>query len=407
MRAWMKVFFIGVVVVLLLFLSAYLLFAFFGKDLLIKQLESATNKKVTVSGFSLTPPLRIEISGLHIEGFLRAQSIVISPSLFRLAFGQVALNRVIVSNPTFFFTRNPESPVQASEQKQPAKAPGLALKTPPLVFKYLEIRDGRLIFTDNTIPNGGLRIVVKDINLKLSNTYSFSGKASEFDLKGKIPWSAGQEEGNIETNGWVNFKKKDMEAVLKIHGIDGIYLYPYYSYWVDLEKARIQKATLNFDANIKGINNDVTAQCRLELANIVRTPRTGEEPEQKAERITNVVLDLFKAMDQGKVVLDFTIKTKMDKPEFGFGNIKMAFESKLSKVHTGFQAKDVVVLPAKLFEGAVRGGQSMTKSLWDGIFAAANEVKKAVMDTFIRPPAKVENKSKASEVTAKAAEEKK
>jgi hypothetical protein len=393
---WLKFLFIGIVVILSLFLSAYLLLASFGKPVLIKQLQELTHKKVSLGDFTLTPPLRMEIKNLKIEGLLRADSILISPSMFRLLLGQLALNRVIVDKPIFFFEKNPEAVVEnqngaAVAQKAPLQQGWFTQnKTIPwkVMFVRLEMKNGRIVFVDHTITAGGLKLVVKDINLTVSNLYSFaSGKVTSFDLKGNIPWNVGQEAGTIDAVGWINFSKKDMQATLKIHGIDGIYLYPYYSNWVDLEKARIEKANLNFDSNITGKNNDIRAECRLELANIVRKARPPEEPEQKAERITNVVLDIFKALDQGKVVLDFTVRTKMDKPEFGFGNVKMAFESKLSHARGGgLQPKDVVVLPAKLLEGAIRGGRDMGNSVIQGIFAVGNEFKKVIVDTFGRPP---------------------
>ena len=113
-----------------------------------------------------------------------------------------------------------------------------------------------------------------------------------------------------------------MLASLKIENIDAIAFYPYYSTWVDLEKARIEKAKLNFSSKIRGKDNDISAQCHLELTDIVRKVRPPEEAQQKAERLTDAVLDMFKAMNQGKVVLDFTLHTKMDHPQFGFENIK-------------------------------------------------------------------------------------
>lgn len=399
----MKFLFIGIVLILSLFLSGYLLLAAFGKPVLIKQLQEITHRKVSVGDFTLTPPLRIEIKNLKIEGLLRTDSILISPSMFRLFFGQLALNRVIVNKPDFFFEKKSEALAEskdgaaATEKASLQQALFTQNKTIPLkvIFVRLEVRDGKIIFIDQTITKGGLKLVIRNINLNISNLYSFaSGKVTSFDLKGNIPWSVGQEAGTIEAGGWLNFSKKDMQASLKIHGIDGIYLYPYYSNWVDLEKARIEKANLNFDSNIKGENNDISAECKLELTNIVRKARPPEEPEQKAERITNAVLDIFKALDQGKVVLDFTIKTKMDKPEFGFGNIKIAFESKLSHAQGGgLQPKDVVILPAKFLEGAVRGGTDMSKSVIDGIFAVGNEFRKVIVDTFGRPP-KVVKQSK-------------
>jgi len=401
MKIWIKILSIGVAVLLALFLASYLSLAIFGKTLLLRQLEAATHKKVSLGDFILTPPLKIEIKDLNVEGLFKADSVIIDPSMIRLCFGQLVLNRVVVDKPDLFFERKPEISTNsqaASALSQNTSSQVAVIKNvsavPRLVFVRLEVKNGKIIFVDKAVSKEGLKLVVKNINVNISNLYSFSsGKVMSFNLKGNIPWSSGQEAGSIEADGWINFSKKDMLANLKIHGIDGIYLYPYYSYWVDLEKARIDKATLNFDSNIRGVNNNVAANCHLELVNIVRKPRTADEPEQKAERITNAVLDIFKAMNQGKVVLDFKVETKMDKPQFSFGNIKMAFESKLSKARNGFEPKDMVMLPGKLIEGAVRGGADMSRSVVEGLFAFGNAIKKAAVDVFVKPP-KAQKESK-------------
>ena len=110
MKIWMKFLFIGVTIILSLFLVSYVFLASFGKTLLLKQLEELTHKKVTVGDFILTPPLRIEIKNLEIEGLLKADRIMVAPSIIRLCLGQLALNRVIVNKPNLFFERKPEIP---------------------------------------------------------------------------------------------------------------------------------------------------------------------------------------------------------------------------------------------------------------------------------------------------------
>jgi len=176
-----------------------------------------------------------------------------------------------------------------------------------------------------------------------------------------------------------------MQATLKVEDIDGIYLYPYYSAWVDLEKARIEKAKLNFFSNIQGLNNDVIAQCRLELTDIVRRPRPPDEPQEKAARLTDAVLDKFRSLDEGKIVLEFPIKTKMDKPEFGFGEIKMAFEKKLAESTSkdrGIKPQEVLTFPAKLVEGTFKGATQLTTALIGGVISAGKEIEKAFEAAF-------------------------
>jgi len=149
-----------------------------------------------------------------------------------------------------------------------------------------------------------------------------------------------------------------------------------------LGKGAYRKAKLNFNSKITGENNDVSAQCHLELADIVRKPRPPEEPQQKAERLTDAVLDMFKAMNQGKVVLDFTLHTKMDHPQFGFENIKSAFEGKLmeARSYSGLRPQDMLLWPGKLLQGGIKSGSDLSKAAIDGVFALGNGMKKFFED---------------------------
>jgi len=155
--------------------------------------------------------------------------------------------------------------------------------------------------------------------------------------------------GKVELSGWLDSFRKDIRATLKISGIDAVYLHPYYSYWLkDLDQARIEKARLNFTSEIQGLDNNVTANCHVELTDMVRKPLEIGESEEKASRIPMLSWIGFKNMDQGKVELNFVIKTKMDSPQFGFNNFKMAFEDKIAKGRSigGFKLQDTLGFPA-------------------------------------------------------------
>lgn len=405
MKTWAKILFRIAVVTAILFSASYIFILLRGKAIIIKRVGELTHKKVTIGYFDLKPPFNIVIKNLNIEGLVNVDSIFISPSIPSLLTGKIALNNAKIIKPEFTFERNAvgqssgpavsvtESPVVSAAPAAPL-APSVSVtaqrKLPRrLTFKRLSIKDGKINLIDHTAGKDGIKITLKNINFNLNNLYMFpSTTITNFDLKGNIPWEQGKEEGKINVEGWINFAKKDMLASLKIEGIDGIYLYPYYSNWVDLEKARIESASLSFNSSIQALNNNVTADCHLELTDIVRKPRAPEESAENAEKITDAVLDIFKTMNQGKVVLDFTIRTKMDRPEFGFGNIKMAFEEKLSQARasSGFKPQDVLMFPGKLLEGGVKGMTDFSKAVIDGIFAVGNELKKAVKDTVVKAP---------------------
>ncbi len=397
---WRKILYTIIFVLAFLFAAVYGFVALRGRAIITKTLVNLTHKNVTIGKFSLTPPLNVSIRKLDIEGIAKVDSILVTPSIPYLLTGKIALNNIAIGKPEIFLEKNISHPQPVSfAGKKPAAPPAPANEKKPfrLIIKRLNIKDGIVNFIDHTVGQEGLKMTLKDVNFNLTNLYIFPSSAiTNFDLKGRIPWSEGKEEGKISAEGWFNLFNKDIQAALNVQDIDGIYLYPYYSTWVDLEKARIQSATLGFSSNIHGSNNDVAADCSLELTNIVRKPRPPDEPQQKAERVTDAVLEIFKSLNEGNIKLDFTIKTKMDNPEFGFGNIKAAFEDKLARSRAGgaIKPQDVLMLPAKLIEGTIKGATDISKAVVDGTFAVGNEIKKSVEGSFTKetPPAEESKK---------------
>jgi hypothetical protein len=393
MKKFEKILGLGIIILAFLFGSIYIFLTLTGKDIIIKELQRVTGRKVTVTYFGLTPAFHLEVRGLSIEGMGRADAVVISPNLFTLFTGKLVFNNLKFIKPELTFSKNPPLVVDTVSKGSVISAPGNGKEKVeyyiPLAFKRIKVKDGKINFIDQTISSNGIKIVIKDINCSISNLYLYPRPVvTNFNLKAKIPWREGETQGQIELEGWVNYSKKDMRATLKIKDIDAIYLYPYYSTWVDLDKARIEKAKLNFSSEIHGLNNNVTAECHMELTDMVRKPLEPGETEEKASLITNKVLDMFKTLDQGKVELNFSIKTKMDSPQFGFNNFKTAFEDKITqgKRASGFKPEDALGFPVKLVEGGVRSFTDLGRAMIDGIFAIGSEISKSTGDAFKKDP---------------------
>ncbi|MCX5668509.1 MAG: hypothetical protein NTX89_00065, partial [Candidatus Omnitrophica bacterium] len=94
------------------------------------------------------------------------------------------------------------------------------------------------------------------------------------------------------------------------------------------------------------------------------------------------VLDMFKSMNQGKVVLDFVLHTKMDRPEFGFANIKSAFEGKLMQARSsaGLRPQDVLSWPGRWVRSGIKSGTDLSNAIIDGVFDLGNGIKKFFED---------------------------
>ena len=391
-----EAFFIVIIIFVILLSAAHVFMMFKGKTLIIQKIEELTGRKVTIGFLTVTPPLNLEIKNLNIEGLAQVEKIYLSPSFLYLITGKIGLNKIDISRPNITYekpvvklpepaTATEGAPAETSTGKTvPSPAPGKSanLSGLHLILRNLNIRDGKVDFIDRSVGTEGIKITAKDINIKVTTVSSLASSITNFDIKGKIPWREGEVEGSIAAEGWFNFAKRDMQANVKILDIDGVYFYPYYSQWVDLEKTRIERAKLNFTSNIQGLNNNVTAECHLELTDIVRKERAPEESADKAERITDAVIDIFRAMNQGKIVLDFTIRTKMDDPHFGFGNLKSAVEDKLtaSQKDDKFGLDDVFKLPGRIIEGTLKGAGDMTKSVITGTVEAGKEIGKAVLN---------------------------
>lgn len=387
MKFWLKILFLGFLTLVILVNLAYLFMLLKGNTIIIRQLENLTHRKVSMDCFNLTFPFNLELYNLNIKGLLKAERVFISLDIFYLLTGNIALNNVRIIRPQITYERT-LSATNKADVTAKTTVKSRQGRSSSLVLKHLSIKDAKLDFIDRLVSPQGIRITAKDINFSLNNRYEFPFSViTNFELKGRIPWQQGREEGKIEAEGWLNLFKKDMQATLKIKDIDGIYLYPYYADWVDLEKARIVSAALNFVSSIHGLNNDIIAECHLELFDILRKPRPPSQPPERAERIADAILGAFKNPDEKKMALDFTVRTKMDNPEFAFSVIKTAVEDRLlakAKTSEVFQPKNILMLPAQLIEGAVKGATDISKAVIDGTFAVGNEFKNAMQDSFRR-----------------------
>lgn len=414
MKAKIKILVVIIDLLIVTAISLYLFLIFQGKDIIINQFESLTKKKVTIGRFNIRPFFKLELSNLQIQDMAKIDSVFIRMNLSTIPgfiTGNLIYDEVQLIKPEFKLeialpAQTGDDPLESSPKAQPQPAGTNNPETAPqishkpartikqnkpahlnMVLKHVNITGGKINFIDHRAGKNGIKITLKNLYLDLKNLNLLPPAGiTNFKLLADIPWLEGEEEGKLKINGWVNLFKKDMRADLKIEGIDGIYLYPYYSSWIDLEKTGIKKAKLNFTSNITGINNVLTAECHLELSDIICQERFSEENQEKSEKITNAVLDMFKQMDQGKIVLDFTVRTKMDKPLFSIGDIKMAFEEKLAHVlkNNRIASNDVLMFPAKIVEGTVKATTDVSKAMILGTFSMSNELWRTFAASFKR-----------------------
>jgi hypothetical protein len=366
-----------------------------GKAFLVKKLQDVFKREVTVRSLKVHSPFNIIVKKIEAKDLFKIEKTFIvggAIDIFRKDFILFKLRldglEVNLKTPRKAVTATPAESTPPTPAVTAASAPSIRFPFSQLYIKQLIINKGIFNFTDTNASENGLKITVKDLNIDVENI-NFPIRSSNiinFSIKGRMPWQEGSQEGKIEAEGWLNLFKKDMLATLKIEDIDGIYLYPYYSKWVDLEKARIEKAKLQFSADLRSLNNDLSGECNLELTDVVFTPRPPEQEQEKAERIAVAVLGKLREMDNGRYVLTFPIKTRMDRPEFNFALIRTAFEQKITQGNKqgviSSSAQQVLNLPVTLLQGMFKGATDITTSVMVGTINAGKEVAGAVFKPF-------------------------
>ena len=401
MKILRKILIAVLVILILLFSAAYLFFIVKGKTVLTQKLEDALKSKISIGNLGIKIPLVLEIKDLSIGKLAKVDWIYVSPNLTALLGGKIVLNEVKFLRPEINWERRSPVP-DASEKnltdlnieealaqiKEILNSPKAKSKQKPqITIKYLGIKDGIVNFTDRAVSGAGIQIILKEVLVDVDNLYLFSKSSvpvTDFQLTAKIPWQKGASEGTVYASGEINLYKKDIQARLEVEGINGIALRPYYAEWVDLEKSRIEEARLNFISDIQGQNNEVVAKCRLELTDIKFKPRPAEQAEHKAEKIATMILGIFRALNQGKVVVNFTIRTKLDRPEFKFDRITSAVEKTITEAIESdkIKIKDVALFPGRLIGGVAKGTTDTTKAIIGGTLSAGKSLTGTILEVL-------------------------
>jgi hypothetical protein len=396
MKALKATFFILVFLALTVFLGLHTFVSIKGRDLLTSKLHSVFQSEVLVGRVTTSFPLQLIVKDLEIRNWFKIKKVLAGTGIIDVLGGNFILSDLRLEGLELDLEkrkRGQEAEIPANLDLE-AVAGNMAqvqqdfFLPQHIILQQLRISDGTLTYTDYTKGEIPIKITVKDLTVKMDNfQWPFRGsEVTSFQVSGKVPWENIKEEGFIDLKGWINFFRKDMSAKIKIKDIDGIAIYPYYSSWIDIDKARIEKARLDFSSDITGLKNDISAGCHLEMTQLTFKPKEEHADEQRAEKITHVVVGMLKALNQGRIVLDFNFKTKMDNPEFGLGIIQQAFKDKIYQARKNKDSGAIAIIkfPGKLIEGTITSAADLTRSVINGTVNIGKELKKAVEVSFSR-----------------------
>ncbi len=393
-----KIFIAAVILVALVYCAGYIFLAVNGKRVIVDKLKVYLGKDVVVGSVIMANPWKFIVRDVQVDGIGQIAAVELSPSVLGFVTGKTILYKVLIVRPAFSISRQlaekkdiPEGnvalAVTPAESPAVSGRPGERERNNRVIFYKLQVVDGTLVFRDFTVggDSAGVKLVCSNIDASVTNVYEFPNEiVTKFEISADVPWIGSKDTGKIQLDGWINSVKKDMRAQLVMTDIDALSFYPYYASWFSLDKSNIQRANLQFTSNVTGLNNDVNAACHLEITEVSFKHKEGEETESREERIAHKVLDFIKAVNNGKIVLDFNIKTRMDSPDFGMNVIKSAFESTIMRARNGqgTAADKVIAVPGKVVEGTVKSVSNVSSALVDGLISFGKELGKSIRASF-------------------------
>ena len=305
-----KILFILVIGFAVLFLVSSIAISLFGKKIVQEQASQNLKMPVSLAKISLNLPFSVKLTGLKIGDLFSAEKISFSPNLLGIFAGKILLSGLVVDSPIINLKQSADGKLNLPVLEQKGKQP-------PILITSLRIISGKIIFTDQKVSPEGFSVVLNNINLKISKVMlPLTSTDIKFDLSANIGKPDAELIGSVDAKGWLNFIQKNMQAVFNLKGFDPVYFSPYLGdNFISAKK--LLSAKVNLSSDLAAQNNDLDAKCNFTLSNLVYAPQTDQNQESSSSDITGLLfknaLDLF-IDKEGKLNLDFEIKTKLDNP---------------------------------------------------------------------------------------------
>ena len=236
-----------ILTVTFLFINLFLFFK--GKEILTRHISQATHHDIALKKIWFRFPFNLYIEGLTIDGVSPARQVVIKlgfSNIFKSEFliqylglkqSVISLKRNEAGKVVLEGLRSMDSAQIVNLEPQPVQAAGMPpghhedslKKNQPgkLLIRHIEFEDARLEFHEASQPQANDTLAVGDIilnniHMSIQNvTVPLESKIMRYALKGTLSIPHLKVEGkSVNSKGWLNLLKKDMEADLSVSESD-------------------------------------------------------------------------------------------------------------------------------------------------------------------------------------------
>ena len=311
MKKRYKILFLFLGIILVFFVAANILLGMYAPRIIQQQIERNFKLKASLSKISLSLPFTITLEKLEIGDLASIKKISLSPNLVALLFGKIVIHGLNIVDPVINLELSKEGKLNLPSFEQKGKGPAIYLTS-------LNLRDGKIIFTDKQVTPKGFQMVVNKLNIKVAKVaLPITSLATNFSVSAQLLSHQAEAFGKITFSGWLDYLAKDLDAELEVKDLDVTKFSAYYGNFISNRK--LSSARLDLSSSFKAQHNALEVITRFNLSNLVYEAQTQEQ-QLELDLMKNA-LDLF-TDSKGNLHLEFKIDTLLDNPALSQEKIK-------------------------------------------------------------------------------------
>jgi len=340
MKAIIKIIIWGIVLFLIFFSALWIYISFFGKEMLVGQLEDRLGMPVELEEVTLKLPLSVNLKKLELSGLAKVREISFTPILPALLSGRIIIDDLRLVEPVIELIENSDGSLNFSLPPQETES-GFKV-----IISGLKIEEGSVSYLDRSVSSAGVKTTLDHLNLDISKTlFPLNRINLKYRLSCGVSDADDKNIGSLSGQGWVNLINKSARANLLVDNLDIAYFQPYYGDLIS--KKKLLSASLSLDSQAEAEDNDLEIKSTLLLSDLVYESEDPADSQASGDAsldfssIIGNTLDLF-INDSGKLELNFTFNTKLDSPQISVDQLRKAIVAAVLKNLSGQSPQRII-----------------------------------------------------------------
>jgi hypothetical protein len=265
----------------------------------------------------------VEVDGLRIKGTdnwpaddtLRADQVIIVPSLRSFFSGQYRISSITFKNPYVSVFRAKTGRVQVvpsliHKENIQTQASESAVRARQVSIGHIMLKNGTAEFYDASVGTHMVKITFAQIQADIKDIIAPTLNAkSQFNMEAIV--KGDRNEGRLDIQGWADLSTKDSSISLMLSSVDMVPLQPYL---LKAKDTRVQKGVLDLDLKSEVRNKWLKAPGRITISNLTLAPSKGF-----MGTFMGVPRDAVLAMlkdKENRITLDFVLEGDLGNPKF-------------------------------------------------------------------------------------------